>query len=105
MKSSSSYSRIMIVDIDTTPITTSYCLTGIMADGTITRRRSAANNQLPLGTKIRLMGKQAGPNGMRRYVIRDRIGWGTQLDLWHGSCSTAIRYGRKNVHFKIGWKK
>lgn len=85
--------------------TTAYCLTGRMADGTFTRARSAAHNGLRLGTTIRLVGRQAGPRGMRKYVIRDRIGWGTQLDLWTGSCATARAWGRRTVRFKLGWGK
>lgn len=76
-----------------------------MADGTYTRSRSAASNMLPLGTKIRIRGKQTGPRGMRRYVVRDRIGYGTSLDLWTNSCSTARSFGRRSVSFKIGWKR
>ena len=90
---------------DTTPVNaTSYCQSGLMADGTNTRARSAASNALPLGTKIRLVGR-AGPNGIRLYVIRDRIGWGSELDLWTSSCSDALAFGRRNLRFKIGWSK
>lgn len=80
---------------------TSYCLRGVMADGTRTRRRSAASNSLRLGTRIRLRGHVTGPGGLRLYVIRDRIGHGTQLDLWTGSCSTALAWGRRIVRFTI----
>jgi hypothetical protein len=89
----------------TTLDATSYCLRGTMADGTPTRRRSAASNELPLGARIRLVGRQAGPNGMRRYIIRDRIGWGTRLDLWHDSCSGALTFGRRHVAFVRGWRR
>lgn len=84
---------------------TAYCLRGTMADGTWTRPRSAASNTLRLGQRIRITSRQAGPGGMRRYVIRDRIGHGTQLDLWTDSCSRAIRYGRRTVTFKLGWRR
>ena len=87
--------------------TTSYCLHGTMADGTYTRRRSAAvlPGWLRLGTRIRIVGRPAGPNGMRRYVIRDHIGHGSALDLWQPTCSGAIAFGRRAVRFKIGWRK
>jgi 3D (Asp-Asp-Asp) domain-containing protein len=84
---------------------TSYCLGGRMADGTFTRPRSAAHNGLRLGTRIRLVGHPAGPRGMRRYVVRDRIGHGSQLDLWTGSCGTALRWGRRTVRFRLGWAR
>lgn len=91
----------MFYDVDTT----AYCLHGTMANGAQTSRRSAASNILRLGTKIRLTGSQTGPQGMRRYVIRDRIGHGTSLDLWTPSCHTAFGFGRRRVSFKIGWGK
>lgn len=81
--------------------TTAYCLQGRMADGTFTRPRSAASNTLRLGTKITL--NAPGPGGLRRYVIRDRIGHGTSLDLWTGSCAEARRFGRRSRSFRIGW--
>lgn len=84
---------------------TSYCLRGRMADGTIVRPRSAASNRHPLGTRLRLVGAQSGPGGLRRYVVRDRIGHGSELDLWHGSCATARRYGRRVVRYRIGWAR
>lgn len=94
----------MIPLVDVTPVTTSYCQVGTMADGTYTRRRSAAHNGLALGTRIRITSRQAGPRGMRRYVVRDHIGWGTSLDLWTSSCRTALRFGRRTVTFKLGWR-
>ncbi len=81
---------------------TAYCLTGRMADGTFTRPRSAAANHLRLGTRIRLVGRPFF-GGMRRFVIRDRIGYGTRLDLWTGSCGAAIQWGRRPVAYRIGW--
>lgn len=83
--------------------TTAYCLQGRMADGTFVRSRSAASNRHPLGTRIRLTGRQAGPGGYRKYVVRDRIGHGTELDLWTGSCGEAIRFGRRRTSYRIGW--
>jgi hypothetical protein len=86
------------------PITaTSYCLHGTMADGTYTRAGSAASNELPLHARIRIVSRQPGPGGQRRFVIRDRIGWGTRLDLWHGSCSVARAFGRRRVMYRRGW--
>lgn len=54
-----------------------------MADGTQTRTRSLAMNRHRLGTRIYVIdgdtgraGHQKGPGGLRRWVVRDRIGWG-----------------------------
>jgi hypothetical protein len=84
---------------------TSYspCSSGtIMADGTHVRIGSAASNRHPLGTQITLT--QPGPGGLRHWTIRDRIGWGSELDFWQPSCSGAVTWGRRYVTYRIGWK-
>lgn len=70
-----------------------------MADGTYTRRRSIAMNSLPLGTRIKL----TGPSyfGLRVFTVRDRIGWGSELDFWAPSCGQARSWGRRTVRFKV----
>lgn len=83
---------------------TSYCLRGTMADGTYTRARSAASNRHPLGTRIRLTGRP-GPGGLRLYVIRDRIGHGSELDLWAPTCGASLRFGRRTLTYRIGWRR
>lgn len=79
---------------------TSYCLTGTMADGSRTRAHSVAMNTLPLGTEIRLV-KPKHFYGVRRFWVRDRIGHGSQIDFWHRSCGTSLRWGRKNVTIRV----
>jgi hypothetical protein len=79
---------------------TSYCLHGTMADGTYTRPGSVANNSLPLGTRIRVWPRVFGH---RRWVIRDRIGWGTDWDFWNDSCSIAASFSPRPVKITIGW--
>lgn len=77
------------------------CSSGtIMADGTRTRLRSVANNFLPLGSKIRLVGRP-GPYGLRIFYVRDRIGSGSQLDFWVPSCRDGILWGRRIVKFRV----
>jgi len=76
---------------------TSYCLHGRMADGTYTRLGSAAMNGVRLGARIRLTGRSF--YGQRTFTIRDRIGYGTRLDLWHSSCSASRAWGRRWVSF------
>ena len=64
----------------------------------------AASNRHPLGTKITVLGK-GGPGGRKRWRIRDRIGWGSDLDFWVPSCSDARnKWGRKTVRYRLGWK-
>lgn len=81
--------------------TTSYCLQGRMADGSWVRPGSAAHNGLPLGTRITITPPAFG---RRRWVVRDRIGWGTTLDLWAPSCSMSIAFGRRTVALSVGWQ-
>lgn len=82
---------------------TCYDLQGTTASGTPVNRRTAAHNFLWPGTRIRLVGKQAGPRGIRKYVVRD-IGPALRdghLDLW--APYGCIQYGKRNVRFKLGW--
>jgi hypothetical protein len=76
---------------------TSYCLRGRMADGTYTRSGSAAMNGVRLGARIRLTGRSFF--GARTFTIRDRIGYGTRLDLWAPSCAMSRAWGRRWVSF------
>lgn len=79
---------------------TAYCLQGRMADGTYVRAGSIAHNGYPLGTHVTV---SPSPTGRRHFVVRDRIGWGTQLDFWLGSCAAARSWGRRTVHVLRGW--
>lgn len=82
---------------------TSYCLSGTMADGTQVRSRSVASNFLPMGARIRLVGRSFF--GMRRFVVRDTGGalFDGHLDAWSSSCSRSFSWGRRAVAFKMGW--
>lgn len=79
---------------------TSYCLNGTMADGTHTRPRSVAMNTLPLGSKIKLISPRTF-NGYRIFYVRDRIGWGSQLDFWSPSCDKSQAWGRRPVKIAV----
>lgn len=82
-------------------VSTAYCLSGTMADGTGVRWGSVASNQYPLGTVLEIrpaVGRQ------RRWVVRDRIGWGTDLDFWVPSCGQALSWGRRTVRIRR-WRR
>lgn len=84
---------------------TCYDLQGRTASGTYVNRRTAAHNFLWPGTKIRLIGRQAGPGGIRKYIVRDtgpalRDG---HFDLW--APSGCIQFGKRQIKWKIGWAK
>lgn len=79
---------------------TSYCLRGTMADGTPTRFGSVAHNGYPLGTRIRVWPPVFG---QQRWVVRDRIGWGTSIDFWAPSCALSRIFGRQIIRVAEGW--
>lgn len=72
----------------------------IMADGTHVREGSVASNRHPLGTRIRLVGRTTF-FGRRDFTVRDRIGYGSDLDFWTRSCSGALTWGRRTVHYRL----
>jgi 3D (Asp-Asp-Asp) domain-containing protein len=71
-----------------------------MADGSHVRFGSVAMNALPLGTRITL---RPGMYGRTRFTVRDRYGYGTQLDIWTPSCWDALRYGHRLQRVRVGW--
>lgn len=71
-----------------------------MADGSFTRPRSVAMNSLPLGSLIKLE-RPRSFRGLRYFLVRDRIGWGTQLDFWNPSCWHARAWGRHTVKYRV----
>ena len=85
----------------TPTVSTAYCLSGVMADGSYVRVGSVASNRYALGTKIRV---RPSFYGRHRFIVRDRIGYGTELDFWTGSCGAAISWGRRVVSVEVGWR-
>jgi 3D (Asp-Asp-Asp) domain-containing protein len=88
-----------------TSYATCYQLQGITSSGTYVNKRTAAHNFLPPGAKIRLVGRQAGPRGVRKYIVRDT---GPALsdghfDLW--APSGCIRFGKRTIRWKLGWRR
>ncbi len=78
-------------------VSTAYCLSGVMADGTGVRAGSVASNRYPLGTVLEVT---PAPAGRRRWIVRDRIGWGTELDFWLPTCAAARTWGRRVVRLR-----
>lgn len=81
---------------------TAYCLSGVMADGSYVRAGSVAHNGYALGTHITV---RPAFVGRHRFIVRDRIGWGTQLDFWTPYCGTAFAWGRRTVRVRKGWTR
>lgn len=77
--------------------TTGYCLRGTMANGQYVHWGAVANNFLPLGATIRM---SRAIYGRRYFKVKDRIGWGTALDIWFPTCSQARVFGRRTLTFR-----
>jgi 3D (Asp-Asp-Asp) domain-containing protein len=91
-----------VLSIGTPQNSTSYCLQGRMADGSYTRSRSLAHNGYPLGTRVWVT---PAVRGLHRWVVRDRIGWGSQADFWTPSCAQARAFGRRTIYIRRGWRR
>lgn len=78
--------------------TTGYCDHGTMASGQYTHWGAVASNRHPLGTKIKLSRRV---DGRRYFRVLDRIGWGSELDIWFPSCDRAVRFGRRTVRYRV----
>ncbi len=73
-----------------------------MADGSPTSFGSVAMNILPLESEIKVVKPKNGFFGRTIFVVRDRIGYGSQLDFWTPSESDCIdHWGRKTVEIQV----
>lgn len=69
-----------------------------MASGRNVYSGAAASNRHPIGTRLRLTD---GPRAGETVTVEDRIGHGSDLDLWTPSCSEARNYGRRRVGYEV----
>jgi 3D (Asp-Asp-Asp) domain-containing protein len=77
---------------------TCYAQGGTTASGRQTFVGEVANNSLPLGTRIRL---DRPVFGRREFVVLDRIGSGSELDIYEPSEATCLDYGRREIGFRV----
>lgn len=77
---------------------TGYCLDGIAASGRPPAPGEAAMNGVPLGTRVRI---HDGPLAGTVVVVTDRIGHGSDLDVWFAECAAAVTYGRRIVTVEL----
>lgn len=71
---------------------TAYCQGTVTASGRAPFVGEVANNTWPLGTRLRVSPPVWGHT---RFVVLDRIGWGSQIDFYTPSCSIALAFGRR----------
>lgn len=76
---------------------TAYCLQGVMANGEWVHDGAAAMNDVAFGSQwLVLDGTMAG----RVFTVKDRIGSGSDFDIWIYDCNAAIRYGRQHIRIQ-----
>lgn len=76
---------------------TAYCLQGRMANGEWVHDGAAAMNNVPFGSQWQVLdGTMAG----RVFTVKDRIGSGSEFDIWMYDCNAAIRYGRQQIRIQ-----
>lgn len=84
---------------------TAYCLTGTMANGEGVHRGAVASNMHPLGTLLKFKRRVwVGGIKQRYFRVKDRIGHGSQLDVWLPSCGAAIVYGRQLRSYRVVYR-
>ena len=78
-------------------VSTAYCLTGTMANGQRVHDGAVAMNGEPLGARFEVID---GPRAGSVVTVADRIGHGSQFDIWMASCDAARAYGRRLIHIR-----
>lgn len=73
---------------------TAYCLRGTMANGQQVHDGAVAMNGPSFGTQYVVL---SGPKDGRVYTVKDRIGHGSDFDIWMSSCDAARQYGRRTI--------
>ena len=79
-------------------VSTCYDQGTITASGEHVYIGEVASNQLPLGTTIRLDQPELGQS---IYKVEDRIGSGSELDIFDPSQQVCINYGRRDIGFRV----
>jgi 3D (Asp-Asp-Asp) domain-containing protein len=75
-------------------VSTGYCLRGTTASGRQVGHGQVAMNGVPLGSSWHVL---SGPLAGRTLVATDRIGHGSDFDIWFPSCAEARAYGRRTI--------
>lgn len=76
---------------------TAYCWTGSRAANGQSHMGTAAGNRWPLGTRLHVA-------SVGDVTITDRIGWGSDLDLYFGrsGCEQrAVQFGRRTLKVRV----
>ena len=79
-------------------VSTGYCLEGITASGRPVAPGMVAMNGVDLGTRWVV---RSGPSAGMTYEVTDRIGRGTEFDIWFDDCRDARTYGRRTITVEL----
>ncbi len=69
-----------------------------MANGQYVHDGAVAMNCVPFGTRYLVLD---GPRAGGTFTVKDRIGHGSDFDIWMASRSAAIAYGRRAVTIRL----
>jgi 3D (Asp-Asp-Asp) domain-containing protein len=81
-----------------TVTSTCYSQGAITASGGHVYIGEVANNFLPFGTRILL---DRPVFGRRMFTVEDRIGSGSELDIYNPSETACVDYGRHTIGFRV----
>lgn len=79
-------------------VSTCYSQGTTTASGAPVYLGEVANNFLAFGTRIRL---EHPVFGRSVFTVEDRIGWGSELDIYNSSEASCSAYGRQEVGFWV----
>lgn len=79
-------------------VSTCYDQGGTTASGQQAHFGEVANDFLALGTRIML---DQPAFGRRVFTVLDRIGHGSELDIFYPSEASCLQYGRRRVGFRV----
>lgn len=89
---------LLLLLLNWTTSATAYCTSGITASGRYVQFGYVAQNGLPFGTRVRLYPPAFGRSVFR---VQDRIGAGSNLDIYINSCYQAIQFGRRTERVTV----
>lgn len=75
-------------------VSTGYCLEGTTSSGVDVGPGMVAMNGVAMGSRWRV---HDGPHRGRTLEVTDRIGHGTEFDIWFDDCAAAVEYGRRTI--------
>lgn len=76
---------------------TAYCGGGIMSNGSSVYNGAVAMNNVPFGKKWKVL---SGSMSGATLTVADRIGWGSEFDVYMSDCAMMHQYGRQQINIQ-----